>query len=495
MRIQELEHLVGIERATIRYYEKEGLIDPKRSENGYRDYSESDAAELRRIRLLRDLGVSLDTIKGLQQGREDMASVMARQYEILGSRREQMARAQAVCEQISSDGASYLGLDTDRYQNLLTQPPQAAPTSKPIFRENTHREPHPWRRYFARMLDHTFVAALVWFIVVVLLRFRPAGEGLNTLIGYGAWFIMMPLEALCLRLWGATPGKRIFGIRVEAAEGGYLTFSEALERCWRVFYSGMGMGVPLLNLYCMFKAYKAHSDTWDTDWDYDCEVSFRKCNWKNILLGIVMFASAVGLNVFSNLDAELPKYRSNELSVRQFAANFNFYDFILMNNTTEHMEPDGILTEPGYTQAIGLPDGGEVAYDPNGQFTFETSGNTIDRITYSHSWYEYKSIWYDYESDSAGELDELARWIPSHCRMAIFTAVLSQEGLKRNDLAALAEKISSDLKVPTGEGQSFTYGTVTVSWALDLEPYRVYEEGSSYPDIYHVTLDMTIEWA
>ena len=158
------------------------------------------------------------------------------------------------------------------------------------------------------------------------------------------------------------------------------------------------------------------------------------------------------------------------------------------------MEPDGILTEPGYTQAIGLPDGGEVAYDPNGQFTFETSGSTINRITYRHNWHEYKSIWYDYESESARELDELARWLPSHCRLAIFTAVLSQEGLKRNDLAALAEQISYDLKVPTGEGQSFTYGAVTVSWTLDLEPYQIHEEGSSYPDIYYVTLNMTIEY-
>ena len=494
MRIQELEHLVGIERATIRYYEKEGLIDPKRSENGYRDYSESDAEELRRIRLLRDLGVSLDTIKNLQQGKEGMSSVMARQSALLRSRREQMERAQVVCEQISSDGASYLGLDTARYQNLLTQPPQAAPFKTTIFRENTHRDPHPWRRYFARTFDHTLLAAAVWFIVVVLLRWRPAGEGLNNITTYVAWFMMMPLEALCLHLWGATPGKWIFGIRVEAAEGGYLQFSEALERCWRAFYTGMGMGVPLLNLYCMFKAYKAHSNTWDTDWDYDCEVSFRKCNWKNILLGIAMFASAVGLNVLSELDAELPKYRSNELTVAQFASNFNAYDTILINNATAYMERDGVLTSPGYTQAIGLPDGGEVAYAPNGQFIFETSRNAIDRITYHHSWYEYKSIWYDYESDSAGELDELARWLPSHCRLAIFTAVLSQEGLSRSDLATLAEQIPSDLKVPTAEGRSFTYGAVTVSWTLDLEPYRIYEEGSSYPDIYYVTMDMTIEY-
>ena len=244
MRIQELEHLVGIERATIRYYEKESLIEPKRSENGYRDYSENDAAELRRIRLLRDLGVSLETIKKLQRGTADMASVMASQSEVLRSRREQLGRAQVVCDQITADGASYLGLDTVRYQNLLTQPHQTLPTKSSVFREDTHREPHPWRRYFARMLDHVFVAALLWCVVVMILRWRPAGEGLNTLITYAAWFIMMPLEALCLHLWGTTPGKWIFGIRVEAAEGGYLHFSEALDRCWRAFYSGMGLLSP-----------------------------------------------------------------------------------------------------------------------------------------------------------------------------------------------------------------------------------------------------------
>ena len=493
MRIQELEHLVGIERATIRYYEKEGLIDPKRSENGYRDYSENDAAELRRIRLLRDLGISLDTIKNLQQGREDMAAVMARQQEILRSRREQMARAQAVCEQISSDGASYLGLDTDRYQNLLSQPPQSAPPKPAIFRENTHREPHPWRRYFARMLDHAFVAAVIWFVVVVLMRWRPAGEGLNTLISYAAWFIMMPLEALCLRLWGMTPGKWIFGVRIEAAEGGHLRFSEALERSWSAFYTGMGMGVPLLNLYCMYKAYRAHSDTWDTDWDYNCEVSFCKCKWKNILLGIAMFASAVGLNVVSELDAELPKYRSDTLTVSQFASNFNFYDMTLMSNTTEFMDRNGVLDDPGYTHALVLPDYGEVEYDPNGQFEFNTVGNTIRKITYHHSWYERDSVFFKYDSSFEGHMDALYRWLPSHCRLAIITAIQSQTG-KYSELYTYTEQMKEDLKNPTGDGLSFTYGNVTVSWNLALECFMDYPENSTNPDVYHVTLDMTIEY-
>ena len=491
MRIQELEQQVGIERATIRYYEKEGLIDPKRSENGYRDYSENDAEELRRIRLLRDLGVSLETIKKLQQGSADMASVMAQQTAVLRNRREQLARAQAVCEQITADGVSYLGLDTVRYQNLLTQP--TAPPKPTVFRDHV-RQPHPWRRYFARMLDHALVAAVVWLMVVVVLRWRPAGNILNTVAGYASWFILMPLEALCLHLWGTTPGKWVFGIRVEAAEGGHLRFSEALGRGWAVFYTGMGMNVPLLNYWCLYRAYKTHNETWDLDWDWDheCEVTFRECNWKNILLGIVLFASAAGLNMVSELDALLPQYRSNELTVAQFASNFNFYDQILMNNT-EFMDRDGVLAEPGYTQTIVLPDGGEVEYDPNGQFTFETSGNTIDRMTYHTSWYEYDMSWNP--DGSARELDELSRWLPAHCRLAALTAVLSQKGMRLADVPAAIDQIETDHKMPAGEGLSFTYGIVTVSWMLDLEPYRIYEEGSSYPDIYYVTLDMTIEWA
>lgn len=42
MTIKEVEKCLDIPRATVRYYEKEGLIDPIREENGYRDYSEED---------------------------------------------------------------------------------------------------------------------------------------------------------------------------------------------------------------------------------------------------------------------------------------------------------------------------------------------------------------------------------------------------------------------------------------------------------------------
>lgn len=48
MKINEVEELLNTPRANIRYYEKEGLINVSRKENGYRNYTEEDIARLKR---------------------------------------------------------------------------------------------------------------------------------------------------------------------------------------------------------------------------------------------------------------------------------------------------------------------------------------------------------------------------------------------------------------------------------------------------------------
>lgn len=47
MKINEAEELLGISKANIRFYEKQGLLTPGRSENRYRDYSGKDIDRLR----------------------------------------------------------------------------------------------------------------------------------------------------------------------------------------------------------------------------------------------------------------------------------------------------------------------------------------------------------------------------------------------------------------------------------------------------------------
>ena len=68
MTIKEVEEKLGIPRASIRFYEKERLINPKREENGYREYSEQDVATLKKVVLFRKLGLPVSDIEDILDG-------------------------------------------------------------------------------------------------------------------------------------------------------------------------------------------------------------------------------------------------------------------------------------------------------------------------------------------------------------------------------------------------------------------------------------------
>lgn len=68
MNINEASKCTGISKDMIRFYEKEGLINPKRNtENNYRDYSENDTYVLVLIKLYSSLGIELKHIKELME--------------------------------------------------------------------------------------------------------------------------------------------------------------------------------------------------------------------------------------------------------------------------------------------------------------------------------------------------------------------------------------------------------------------------------------------
>ena len=66
MRIAELEQRTGINRHTLRYYEKEGLLlEVVRGENNYRDYPEKAVERVTMVSQLKELGFSLREIREL----------------------------------------------------------------------------------------------------------------------------------------------------------------------------------------------------------------------------------------------------------------------------------------------------------------------------------------------------------------------------------------------------------------------------------------------
>ena len=69
----DLARATGCNIETIRYYEKTGLLpDPPRTDAGYRIYSAAHATRLRFILRARELGFSMEDIRGLM-GLEDGA--------------------------------------------------------------------------------------------------------------------------------------------------------------------------------------------------------------------------------------------------------------------------------------------------------------------------------------------------------------------------------------------------------------------------------------
>lgn len=68
-RVAELAGLYGLNSDTLRYYEEQGLLHPRRDANGYRAYSIADLCNLNIIRSLRELGVAVPQIRQYLQNR------------------------------------------------------------------------------------------------------------------------------------------------------------------------------------------------------------------------------------------------------------------------------------------------------------------------------------------------------------------------------------------------------------------------------------------
>ena len=119
MKINELEALVGITKKNIRFYESEGLLTPRRnSENGYRDYGESDVSALRRIKLMRKLGLPLEEIRQMLSGTHTVGDGMRRHLVTLQRERENLEASAALCTQLADCGEKLEALDA---QVLLEQ--------------------------------------------------------------------------------------------------------------------------------------------------------------------------------------------------------------------------------------------------------------------------------------------------------------------------------------------------------------------------------------
>ncbi|MCC8181962.1 MAG: MerR family transcriptional regulator [Clostridiales bacterium] len=125
MKIKEVEQTLGVDRANIRYYEREGLLLPARGENRYRDYSQEDVARLKTVVILRKLGVPVAEIREILDGRQSMADALAENEENLKKQMEELNGALTLCRRLEQQQVELDTFDQDYYWEEMHREEQA----------------------------------------------------------------------------------------------------------------------------------------------------------------------------------------------------------------------------------------------------------------------------------------------------------------------------------------------------------------------------------
>ena len=117
MKINEVEQALGITKANIRFYEKEGLLNPGRTEKGYRNYTQDDLNRLKQIVIYRKLGIPVQLIADILDGVIPLQSALEKTIQTLNDEIEKLNGSLALCQQLKLENAQEL--DTRRYWDIL----------------------------------------------------------------------------------------------------------------------------------------------------------------------------------------------------------------------------------------------------------------------------------------------------------------------------------------------------------------------------------------
>jgi hypothetical protein len=127
----------------------------------------------------------------------------------------------------------------------------------------------PWVRYWARMLDLYILGTLAGLAIGVVAPRVLSATGSDELLGFACLFVWVFVEAFLLSTIGTTPGKWLLRSRLVPNDGGPLSYSKALDRCFKVWWRGLGAGIPLVSLITLIVAHDNLTKHGITSWDKD----------------------------------------------------------------------------------------------------------------------------------------------------------------------------------------------------------------------------------
>ena len=167
-------------------------------------------------------------------------------------------------------------------------------------------ETRPWVRFFARLIDISLYyvffllilpslsVAYAFMKLTLTLHNIPQVLLLSFLIWTTTSLVMnILLESILLSSLGTTLGKWLLKITVRDQENKKLTFRTALKRTFLVYYKGLALYIPFINIFTLITAYKVLKEIGSTSWDRDCKttVSHQKIGFFRTFIAIVLFIS------------------------------------------------------------------------------------------------------------------------------------------------------------------------------------------------------------
>jgi hypothetical protein len=130
---------------------------------------------------------------------------------------------------------------------------------------------NPWIRFLARFFDYAWFFLLLWGGRMVLKGHLPFGK-YESFVPF-EFFVWIPIEALFLYTWGATPGKFFLKINLRSGRRQKLDFRTAIKRCFNVWLRGLGMMIPVINAICLLVAYYRLKTFQTTTWDKEDHIA------------------------------------------------------------------------------------------------------------------------------------------------------------------------------------------------------------------------------
>ena len=113
MKIKQVEELVGITSKNIRFYEDQGLLQPQRTENGYRDYGLEEVEILKQIKLFRKIGVPVEEIHKVFHNEIEIGDCLEKQEALLRKEKTNIEKMCLLTREMLEPSVTMEKMDTD----------------------------------------------------------------------------------------------------------------------------------------------------------------------------------------------------------------------------------------------------------------------------------------------------------------------------------------------------------------------------------------------